>query len=263
MFEGWLTAALALAGLYVLGILVGALGRNMGVSAASGINESPFPDNGWWSLVANLATYLLALALTTVAVAARLRDGFATVSEERLGVVLLLTGGIPLLVPRHGGWLVAGFLIAVWAVRAWVVRDEFRFPRPTLAVIAGILLLTIASYGVLHPVWVQSSDVVENADVAATLPSSRTILFFLNNTSRVGVEVDSVSGAPLAKVRAGFPWTGDRGSTTRNPPSSPRAYNLTTSTGAGAPVDVRVRYRVLGLRLSERLRVAPVGLARC
>ncbi|HSB37731.1 MAG TPA: hypothetical protein VLD13_01485 [Gaiellaceae bacterium] len=257
MFLGWLTAAIALGGLYVVGFAVGTIGTSTNVSEAGVINDWPFPDNGWWSLVANLATYVLALGITTVAVAAQLRGRFSTVSEERLALVLLLTGGIPFLLPEHGGGIVFGFVIAVWAVRAWVVRDEFRFARRTLALLGGILLLTIASYGFLHPVW------VADAQLTTAPKSTRNVLLLLHNAGRVGVEVDHVSGAPFPSVRPGFPWKPERAAAVRFPPSSTRAFTLTMRGSGCGPFDVRVRYRILGITLSEPLRVAPFGLAGC
>ncbi len=152
-----------------------------------------------------------------------------------------------------------GFVVAVWAVRAWVVRDELRFPRRSLALLGGILLLTIASYGLLHPMW------VADAEAWTSSKSTPSILLLVHNGGRVAVEVDRVSGEPLASVRTGFPGREGRGSAAYLPSGSTRAFVLRMR-GGGCGLGqfhVRVRYRVFGLTLSEPLGVAPFGVTGC
>jgi hypothetical protein len=93
---GLFTAAVVLGGLYLAGSFVAAVGTNSDTGPGLGvhaINDWPFASNGRWSLVADVAVFVLALGVTTIAIAWRLRGRFATVSEGRLLVVLLVTGG--------------------------------------------------------------------------------------------------------------------------------------------------------------------------
>jgi hypothetical protein len=95
----------------------------------------------------------------------------------------------------------------------------------------------------------------EDAEAATTAKSTRDVLLFLHNAGRVGVEVDRVSGAALPKH--------GRASAVHLRPTSTRAFTLALRGNGCGPFDVRVRYRILGLTLSEPLRVAPFGLAGC
>lgn len=260
MVLGWLTAAVVLGGLYVAGAFLGLLGRNDdGGLYSHAPTDWPFAENGTWSLLANLSALLLALIVTTVAVAWQLRVRFALVSEGRLGLVLLLTGGVPYLTTEKSAPLL--FLIAVWAVRAWAVRDELRFPRRLLGAIGAALVLAIGSYGLLHPVWVESASAVTSSP-----RSKRPVVgLVLHNASRGTIEIERVTGGLVfGDGRVGFP--GERGSATplRIPAGQSGTFTLRMRGGAcGTAIMGTVRYRVFGLALHEPLRVKPWGLPSC
>ena len=260
MILGWLTAAVVLGGLYLAGTFLGALGRNEdGGLYSHAPTDRPFVENGTWSLLANLSVLLLALIVTTVAVAWQLRERFAMVSEGRLGLVLLLTGGVPYLTTGKSAPFF--FLIAVWAVRAWVVRDELRFPRRLLGAIGVALVLAIASYGLPHPVWVESASAVTSFP-----PSKRpVVLLVLHNASRGTIEIERVTGGLVfSDGRAGFPGERGSGAPVRIPAGRSGTFTLEMRGGAcGTAILGAVRYRVFGLTLHEPLRVTPSGLPGC
>lgn len=267
MIVGWLSAAVALGCLYVVGFYLGAIGRNTtagAVESGPGFGHSidgwPFPANGTWSLFANLAVWALALAVTTVAVAFRLRQGFASVSEGRLGVVLLVTGGVPYVTSPEAFPLV--FVIAVSAVRWWVVRDELRFPRRLLAGIGLVLALVIGSYGVVHPVWVDSAT----AWWSARAGKRPAVMLVLQNSGRVSVEVQRLSGGFLfSDGRVGLPGQDRALTSVRIPPGQSREFTLRPRPGSCSTAlwGARLRYRVLGVAASEPLVAGVSGLRGC
>jgi len=258
---GWLTAAIVLGGLYLAGTLVGAIGRNsyaVGGPGGHAINDWPFASNGTWSLLADASVFVLALVVTTVAIARRLRSRFATVSEDRLFIVLLFTGGVPYVTSDDSAPLL--FLIAVWVVRAWVVKDDFRIQRPFLLATSVVLVATIASYGLLHPVWVQS------ADASSSMPKSKqpTVLLMLHNTSRASVELERVSAGGFTDARAGWPWEPGDPLPVRISGGHTGTFTLRMrpeTCGDGLVADLR--YRVLGRTLHEPLRLTVPGLSSC
>jgi hypothetical protein len=260
MFLGWLTAAVVLGGLYLAGSFVGAVGRNsytgpgLGVHA---INDWPFASNGWWSLLADVAVFTVALGVTTIAIAWQLRGPFATVSEGRLFVVLFFTGGAPLVASEDGAPLY--FVIAVCAVRAWVVKDELRFPRRLLLATALLLVLTIASYGLLHPVW------VESVSATSSPPQSKrpTVLLMLHNAGRASLTIERVSTGGFSDARAGPPWT-SRELPVRIAGGHTEPFTLTLQPGScGSRLIGAVRYRVLGRTMDEPLRLTAPEVRSC
>jgi hypothetical protein len=257
MVVGWLTSALALAVLYVVGSLVGAIGRNtdgIGRPEIHAINDWPFPSNGHWSLVADVSVFVLALVITTVAIAWSLRTRFATVAENRLLVVLIFTGGAPFVMSEESAPLF--FLIAVWAVRAWVVKDELRFPRRPMAVVGTVLVLTIASYGLVHPVWLEAST-------ATTVKQTATVMLVLHNQGRVPVEVDRITANGWHEARAGWPWAYTRRLPVRIAPGHSETFMVTVSRGDCGGLRGTIRYRVFGRTSSEPLSSNPSSFPAC
>lgn len=260
MFLGWLAAALALGGLYLAGMLVGAIGRNAYAFGTGGhaINDWPFAHNGTWSLFADISVFALALCVTTVLMAWQLRAGFPNVSEDRLLIVLLFTGGAPYVTSEKTALLF--FLIAIWAVRAWVVREDFRFPRRGLVVVAATLLLTIGSYGMLHPVWVQSAAAISG------MPESKrpTVLLMLHNASRRTLEIDDLTALGYTLTGAGWPTEHRTGPPFRVGAGRTETFTLRRNVGTcGNGVTATLGYHELGLALQQPVRVAVPGLAGC
>lgn len=260
MFLGWLTAAVVLGGLYLAGTLVGAIGRN-GYGALPGghaINDWPFADNGTWSLLADSSVFALALIVTAAAIAWQLRSRFATVSEDRLIIVLFFTGGAPYVTSDKSAPLL--FLIAVWVVRAWVVKDDFRVPPRVLLATGAVLVSTIASYGLLHPVW------VESASASSSMPKSKrpTVLLRLHNASRASLELQRVSAGGFTDARAGWPWEVGTRMPVRISGGHTGTFTLRMRPGTcGNGLIANVRYRVLGRTLREPLRLTVSGLSTC
>lgn len=252
MFLGWLTAALVLGGLYLAGAFAGVIGRNgytgpgFGVHA---INDWPFSSNGRWSLFADLSVFVLALGVSTIAIAWQLRGPFATVSEGRLLVVLFFTGGAPFVTSEDGAPLY--FVIAVFAVRAWVVNEELRVRRWALLATGVLLVLTIASYGLFHPLWIESAS-----SISSQAKQKRpTVVVMLHNSSRASVELERVSAGGFTDVRGGWPL--DR---THLPlliaGGHTEAFALKALPGTcGSGLIAELHYRVFGRTLHEPLRL--------
>jgi hypothetical protein len=261
MFLGWLTAALVLGGLYIAGWLIGVIGRNGYSGPGLGghaINDWPFASNGTWSLLADVSVFALALGVTTVAIAWQLRGPFATVSENRLMVVLLFTGGAPFITPKEGAPLL--FLIAVWAVRAWVVKDELRFPRHPLLAIGLLLVLTIASYGLFHPLWVESAS----ATFSQPREKRQTVMLVVHNASRASMKIERVSAGGFTDARAGWPWEDATQLPLRIAGGQTAALTLKMQPGTcGNGLTAHLRYRLLGQTLHEPLRVTVPDFRSC
>ena len=173
--------------------------------------------------------------------------------------MLLLTGGVPYVALAKSAPIF--FLIAVCAVRAWVVRDELRVPRRLLVAIGFVLVLTIASYGLLHPVWVESASAITSSP-----PSKRpVVMLVLHNASRRTIEIERVTGGfVFSDGRAGLPWERGSGAPFRIPAGHSGTFALKMRADAcGSALFGTVRYRVFGLTLHEPLRVAPSGLPNC
>jgi hypothetical protein len=267
---GLLLGALALFGLYLIASLLGVIGRNYGVSERGSINDWPFPDNGWSSFLADVSVWTLALLVVTVATAWMLREAYETVSERRLAVVLVLTGMLPFVTTHHGGGSLIGFVIATLLVRHWVVKDEARTSRRTVIVAAVCLSLTIASYGLLHPVWVASASVISEHPAKA----GKGVVFSLQNKGRVSLTVERINAWPFARtVVAGFPWDAHPVKGTRIAPGVSQVFTMRIRGGGCASPDfgqaftlpgLSIRYRLLGITLNAPLRIAATSLLpRC
>ncbi len=252
VFLGWLTAALVLGGLYLAGSLVGAIGRSSYAGPGldvHAINDWPFASNGSWSLLADCSVFALALGVTAIAIAWQLRGSFATVSEGRLLVVLLFTGGAPFVTSDDGAPLF--FVIAVFAVRAWVVKDELRFPRRPLLALGVLLVQTIASYGLFHPLWVESASAISSSPK----PKRSAVLLMLHNSSRATVELERVSAGGFSAARGDWPWPSTR-LPLRIAGGHTAAFTLKRRPGTcGGGLTAELRYRVLGRTMRE-----PLGL---
>jgi hypothetical protein len=261
MVLGWFAAAVVLGGLYLAGTLAGAIGRNSYAGAGLGvhaINDWPFASNGRWSLLADVSVFALALGVTTIAIAWQLRGPFATVSEGRLLVVLFFTGGAPFVTSEDSAPVL--FVIAVWVVRAWVVKDELRFPRIPLLVVAAALVLTIASYGLFHPVW------VESATATSSMSKSKrpTILLTLRNASRTGIRLEEISAGGFTPARAGWPWQLGTPLPVRIPGGHTEAFMLRMKSGTcGNGFIANARYRVFGRTLHQPFTLTVSGLRGC
>lgn len=114
---GWIVAGIATAVLYVIADFVGAIARTY-PSYPGALNDWPYPDNGLWSLLTNVAVVLLVLVLTTTATSWWMRRSYDRFSEGRLALVLLVIGWLPLETGGPvGGFF--GFLVALLLIRYW------------------------------------------------------------------------------------------------------------------------------------------------
>jgi hypothetical protein len=251
LIVGWVLGASCLAVMYVAGWLLGVIGLNT-ASEGGVLNQWPFPDNGWWSLAANFSVLVLALLVATLTTAWKLRESFRMLSERRLAIVLLFTGGVPLVTPiSDDSALVFLFLIAVWLVRKWVVRADHRFSRRALGISALGLMLTITSYGALHPVWVESAIVVPDSG------NQRTLTLTLRNAGWASVTLERLSGGflfPRAEPRAGTRQL-------RFPSRKSKTFALVGGASGCATqiTDARIRYRLFGVSFSSPLQIEPSG----
>jgi hypothetical protein len=256
LLVGWILAGAAALLLYVGASLIGAIGQSSALNGSSypgdglALNEWPYPDNGWWSLFANIAVVALVLVLTTKATSLWMRRSYDHVSDERLSLVLLLTGWLPL---RFGGPIGGffGFVVAVVLARTWVAGAQYRLPGRTAAAMVTALGAFVAVYGLLHPLW--AIDVIPPGAGHA-----RTTMVVMHNAALVSVRVDGFSvSPPLGRVEGGqgpfgFPARSDRFLVQRLPQG-----------GCGTlVVGVRARYHVFGLPLTQSVP-AFVSLGRC
>jgi hypothetical protein len=254
LLVGWILGAACLAVIYVAGWFLGVIGLNT-ASEGGVINQWPFPDNGWWSLAANFSVLVLALLVATLTTAWKLRESFQMLSEARLAIVLLFTGGVPLVTPTgHGSAFAFLFLVAVWLVRKWVVRAGHRFSRRGLGISALGLMLTIVAYGAVHPVWVESAMV---APSLRGTKSQRTLTLTLRNASWAPVTVEQLSGGflfPRVERASGTPQS-------RFPSRTSKTFALLGRASGCATLitDARIRYRLLGLSFSSPLQIEPSG----
>jgi hypothetical protein len=257
LLVGWIVAGFATGMLYVFAESVGAISRtypslndwttpNDGVA----INEWPYPDNGLWSVLTNVAVVLLVLVLTTVATSWWMRRSYERFSEGRLSLVLLFTGWVPL---KAGGPLGGffGFLVAVLLIRYWVARHHDHLPNPTAIILVAALVGVIAVYGALHPLW--TVDVVPSGTAHA-----RAATIVIHNAGRVPVRVDGFTVTPpfnIAQADGFMPVPGRRNAPHRPfrfPARSERFLVLSLPQGCGTPVlRIKVRYHVFGLPLSQ------------
>jgi len=256
LLVGWILAGAAASLLYVAARLVGAIGQSSALRGSSyagsglAVNEWPYPQNGWWSLLANLAVVGLVLVLTTKATSWWMRRSYDRVSDERLSLALLLTGWLPL---RFGGPAGGffGFVVAVVLVRYWVAGAEYRLPRRTAAAMVGALGAFVLVYGLLHPLW--AVDVIPPG---AAHP--RTTMIVMHNVARVPVRVDGLTvSPPLGRLEGAarpvsFPARSDH----------LLVQHLPRGGCGRVVVEARVRYHVFGLPSSQAVP-ALVSLGRC
>ena len=239
---GWISAAAALGLLYISAWAVGAISQPSATEAGV-INEWPYYGGGAWSLFANIAVLFIGLVLATVATSWWLRRTHEHVSDGRLAILLLLTGGIPLVISHHDhhGFGLLGFILAVVFVRRWVVRREGRWALvPTLALLT-VLCAVVLSYGLLHPLWTTTDAFRTGAD-----PRQCAVGMNIHNAALVGVTLDQVEPPPgftIESVPDDFAARSDAA-----------VSLLPLGGGSGTGVfDVTVRYSVFGFALTERL----------
>jgi hypothetical protein len=237
---GWFLAAVALFVLDLAATLVGAIAHPYGWQAGV-VNEWPYPSNGDWSFLANVAVLGIALTLATVATSWWLRRKQSRVSDGRLAVVLLVAGWIPLATSRPTGGL-AGFLIALVLVRYWVSRHEDRLAPAKATALLAVLGAVALSYGLLHPLWTAS------VFQPTARGKQRTVQIFVHNASRAGVTVDRIHesapfGGPVRPARL------------RLAPGADGAIVLSVPRGGCGTglFDIHTHYHVFGLALSQTL----------
>ena len=236
---GWLASAAAVLVLYGAATLVGAISQPYAWHAGI-VNEWPYPDNGLWGLLANLAVRSLALVLTVIATSWWLRRRHTHVSDGRLAVVLFFTGWIPLATAGPAGGLF-GFLVALVLVRRWVARHEDRLAPAKAAAVLAVLGAVVLSYGLLHPLW--TADVFQPAS-----GKQRAVEIDIHNAARTGVSIE--------RIDAGPPFRGPaRPARLRLAPGARGTIALSLPRGGcGTGVfGVHIRYHVFGLTLGETL----------
>ncbi len=165
------------------------------------------------------------------------------VSDGRLAVLLVLTGGIPLVISHHDhhGAGLLGFILAVVFVRRWVVRHEGRWALAPAAAILAVLCAVVVSYGALHPLW--------TASAYSTGHTGRycTVAVDIRNAARVGVTIDEISATSLTLSPV-------RPAQLHLAPRADQVIVVRYLGGSGSGVfDVNAHYHVFGLALSETL----------
>jgi hypothetical protein len=160
LLGGWIVAGAATLFLYLAADGLGAIAhrnaypgaapndRSFGVNRVS-LNDWAYPASGPWTLFANVAVVALVLVLTTLATAWWMRRSYEHISEGRLGLVLLLTGWLPVYAGGPIGGLL-GFLVAVWLVRVWVTRAQDRLPTRTTIISTRCLLFPASRWLQAH-----------------------------------------------------------------------------------------------------------------
>ena len=246
--SAWAVAAVALFSMYAVALAAGVFAPGAGATRGS-LNEWPFPADGWWALATDASAVLLALLVVTAAVAWRLRTSFEAVSEPRLALVLLFTGGLPLVAPLR--WAAFGFVVVVLLGRTWISRQDERVPPRSAAIVASGLALVIVSYGLLHPVWIASARTVERQT------NGRSVELVLQNASRLPITIETVDPGPI----------GGRviGREVRVAPGAAATFFVEPPPGGCATVlpATRVHYRLAGLTLSSQLTGRPTRSIRC
>jgi hypothetical protein len=248
LVAGWLGAGIALLGLYGAAWGAGAISQPYG-SLSDGINEWPYAGNGAWSVLADIAVLAIALALTTAATSWVLRRKYALVSDGRLAVALFFAGWLPLTFhpgtgEHAGGRGLFGFLLALVLVRYWVVgRYDGRLRPVTAACLVAAFGAVVVSYGVLHPLW-----------TAGVFPITATgkhqsVLVDVHNAARVGVTIDHIDASDVGPA-------GAQPARLHLAPGGHGLIAVRVYQGCGSGVvDLRARYHVFGVALSEVLPV--------
>ena len=245
---GWFLSAVGIFLLYLAAALAGAMYQPYG-SQAGDLNQWPYPDNGVWSLFANIAVISIGLVVTTVATSWWLRKRHPRVSDGRLALVLLFAGWIPLAAGGPKGGLF-GFLAAVVLIRHWVGRYEDHLTRPkATAALVAVLGSVVLSYGLLHPLW--------TANVSPTIVAGkhRSVVVEVHNAARTGATIDRIGASAFGPVRP---------SRLHLAPGADGEIVLSVPSGCGTPMTlgIHLRYHVFGLALGETLP-ARVSLGSC
>lgn len=257
LLVGWIVAGAATAVLYIAAESLGAIAHGYAYPGAApndwsfGVNrvslsDWPYPDSALWTLFANFAVVALVLLLTTVATAWWMRRSYEHISEGRLGLVLLLTGWLPLYagVPVGGP---LGFLIAVWLVRVWVTRAQDRLPTSTTIISVAVLAVAATVYGLLHPFWTM--------DVVPWRANTAMVVMF--NAAQAPVRVDGFTVSPAApsfRQADGFKLTpyGAAHRAFRFAPRSDRYLIQPLPQGCGTlRLSVHVSYHIFGLPMTQ------------
>ena len=245
---GWLASASAILVLYGAARFVGAISQPYAWHAGV-LNEWPYPANGLWSLLANVAVISIALVLTVVATSWWLRRKHTQVSDGRLALVLFFAGWIPLATAGPAGGLV-GFLVALILVRHWVARHEGHLAPANAAALVAVLGAVVLSYGLLHPLW--TADVFPTASPG----KQHSVVIDVHSAARIGVTVDRIEATPpfggAARPARLHLASGADGTIVLSVPRG----------GCGTAVfGIQTRYHVFGLALGEtlpaRVRLGP------
>ena len=265
LLGGWIVAGSATFLLYLGADLVGAISHSSALTYPStgvevhgiALNDWPYPHNGPWSVLANMAVVLLVLVVTTKATSWWMRRSYERFSEGRLGLVLLLTGWLPLKMGGPvGGFL--GFLVASVLIRHWVVHRQDRLPNRAAIAIVGVLATFAAVYGLLHPLW--------TAYMPSGTPRADRATIVIHNAAQVPVTVDGFKVSPaFNRPPGGFKLT--PGSTARLrgafsfPARSDRFLTQPLPQGCGTMrVGIHVHYHVFGIPLSQTVPAdVPLG----
>jgi hypothetical protein len=281
----FLAAAVSLTAVALVAMIAAVVGRVTETHPRVGAIDWPFAHAGAWSVAANAVVTAGALgicALWARSLVARLADDH--VSLARVWAILVVTGYAPFiayrgLVPLH---FVLGLLATTFLVRRYAIGvAPARVSRRAVAAASTLAALVPLSYGLTHPLWYESDVGGGAAPDYATHRivfrprHARTVAvaFTLRNWGRAHVTLLGVSGGdtPLLRVagaRAGFlepapfastvPLAGRRaaGGTDLDVTIFLRLAGCDTSSGTATLDRVTVRYRYLGLTLSQPLLLA-------
>jgi hypothetical protein len=244
---------------------IGLVGR----PAGDGLRDWPYPDAGWYSLVANSIVWLVILAATALPVRGMLADRVdRPVSAVVVFPVLAITGFAPLL-PR-------GLLDLPWPIALLVAAALLRLipgfgpaplPKRTTAKLIAVgaaLLLVPLAHGILHPLWPGSSYFSQ---------TPKTAMFSLQNAGLATLELESLSlrmPVPLAELRGvhigrqpPFPDTAMQGLPFELPPRKEAFVRLDLRPlGCGSGplrAEATYRFRVLG---RTRVEILPIELVK-
>jgi hypothetical protein len=132
--------------------------------------------------------------------------------------------------------------------------------RRLLAITGAALVLTAGSYGLFHPVWVESVSAV------SAMPKAKrpTVLLMLHNASRASLVIERLSAGGFTDARAGWPGERSAPPPLRVGAGRTEAFIVKERLGTcGTGFIATVRYRVLGVTLHEPLRLAAPGPTAC
>jgi hypothetical protein len=256
LLAGWIIAGFATLGLYLAATFAGAIGHPSSHALDSlrpvrerALNDWPYPSNGLWSLLANIAVVLLVLVLTTKATSWWLRGSYQHFSDLRLALVLVFTGWLPLNLGGPVGGLF-GFLVAVLLIRGWVPKRQDQLSKLAATGTVAGLAAFILVYGLLHPLWTVDVE-------GSSARGAHTALIVIHNVARVPVEVEGYTiDPPLPQPSQGFSLSPGRLGHLQHaflfPARTDRSLTQTLPQGCGTiPLAIHVRYHVFGLPLSQ------------